>query len=62
MDYLDYFKNNKGLERFMVKAKEKYQSYGKVTGTITLDNITYEESISLTDFFARKFEEGRLIK
>ena len=62
MDYLDYFKNNKGLERFMVKAKEKYQSYGKVTGTITLDNITYEESISLTDFFARKFEEGKTYK
>lgn len=62
MNYLDYFKNNKGFERFMVKAKEKYQSYGKVTGTITLDNITYEESISLTDFFARKFEEGKTYK
>lgn len=62
MDYLDYFKNNKGFERFMVRAKEKYQSYGKVTGTITLDNITYEESISLTDFFARKFEEGKTYK
>ena len=62
MDYLDYFKNNKGFERFMVKAKEKYQSYGKVTGVITLDNITYEESISLTDFFARKFEEGKTYK
>ena len=62
MNYLDYFKNNKGFERFMVKAKEKYQSYGKVTGVITLDNITYEESISLTDFFARKFEEGKTYK
>ena len=62
MDYLDYFKNNKGFERFMVKAKEKYQSYGKVTGVITLDNITYEEAVSLTDFFARKFEEGKTYK
>ena len=62
MDYLDYFKNNKGFARFMVRAKEKYQSYGKVTGTITLDNITHEESISLTDFFARKFEEGKTYK
>ena len=62
MDYLDYFKNNKGFERFMVKAKEKYQSYGKVTGIITLDNITYEEAVSLTDFFARKFEEGKTYK
>ena len=62
MDYLDYFKNNKGFERFMVKAKEKYQSYGRVTGIITLDNITYEEAVSLTDFFARKFEEGKTYK
>lgn len=62
MDYLDYFKNNKGFERFMVKAKEKYQSYGRVTGIITLDNITYEEAVSLTDFFARKFEEGNTYK
>lgn len=62
MNYLDYFKNNRGFERFMVRAKEKYQSYGKVTGTITLYNITYEESISLTDFFARKFEEGKTYK
>ena len=62
MDYLNYFKNNKGLERFMLKAKEKYQSYGKVTGIITLDNITYEEAVSLTDFFARKFEEGKTYK
>ena len=62
MDYLDYFKNNKGFERFMVKAKEKYQSYGRVTGVIALDNITYEEAVSLTDFFARKFEEGKTYK
>ena len=62
MDYLDYFKNDKGFERFMVKAKEKYQSYGRVTGIITLDNITYEETVSLTDFFARKFEEGKTYK
>lgn len=62
MNYLDYFKNNKGFERFMVKAKEKYQSYGRVTGIITLDNITYEEAVSLTDFFARKFEEGKTYK
>ena len=62
MDYLDYFKNNKGFERFMVKAKEKYQSYGRVTGIITLDNITYEEAVGLTDFFARKFEEGKTYK
>ena len=62
MDYLDYFNNNNGLKRFMLKAKEKYQSYGKVTGVITLDNITYEEAVSLTDFFARKFEEGKTYK
>ena len=62
MDYLDYFKNNKGFERFMVKAKEKYQSYVRVTGIITLDNITYEEAVGLTDFFARKFEEGKTYK
>ena len=60
MDYLDYFKNNKGFERFMVKAKEKYQSYGRVTGIITVDNITYEEAV---DAYAKQTDTklGQLI-
>lgn len=58
MDYIKYFQNNKGLERFFLKAKDKYKSYGKVTGVIVLEHINYEETISLTDFFAKKFIEG----
>lgn len=55
MDYVQYFQNKKGFDRFFRLCLEKYKRSGKVVGVVHLLNITEEEAYTLTHFFARKF-------
>lgn len=54
MDYVEYFKTKKGFTRFFVKARDKYQKYGKVVGKIHMDNLSDEEAKTFTSFFCSK--------
>lgn len=57
MNYLDYFKNP-GFKRFIIGVKNKYQTLGRFTGIIKLENITEEEKIALEKFFGEKYNVG----
>ena len=61
-DYTKYFKNNLGFTRLLTKIYQKYQSLSKFTGSISLSNLTKEESITLSRFFGNNYQEGANIK
>ncbi len=56
--YTRYFKEQKGYDRFINKLYQKYKSLSKFSGTIKLEDITLEESITLSRFFGRTYEVG----
>ena len=56
-DYTKYFKEKKGFDRFIELLYKKYQSYGKVSGIIKLNNINKDESIALSNLFGTRYEE-----
>lgn len=58
MDYIAYFKNKKGFQRFILALKNKYETTGKFTGTIKLNNLTEEEQIDFSKFFGENFSVG----
>ena len=56
--YTEYFKSNKGFDRFIEKLYKKYQSLSKFSGTIKLNNLSLEESISLSRLFGITYKEN----
>lgn len=61
-DYTKYFKNNLGFTRLLTKIYQKYQSLSRFTGSISLSNLTKEESVTLSRFFGNNYQEGANIK
>ncbi|MGF7060445.1 TIGR02679 family protein [Brassicibacter mesophilus] len=51
----EYFKNNQGFSRIMVKIRDRYKSLGKIGGTITLDKLTIAEKEALTGFLKNNY-------
>ncbi len=51
----EYFKNNPGFSRVLIKIKDRYKSLGRVGGTVRLDNLTIEEKEALTGFLKKNY-------
>ncbi len=60
-EYTKYFKSRKAYDRFIHQMYEKYKSLSKFSGTITLRNLSLEESIFLSRLFGKSYEEGSAI-
>lgn len=58
MNVYDYFLSKKGFQRFFEECFNKYKSYGKVTGVVSLEAISAEEADTFTIFFGKIYEEG----
>lgn len=58
----EYLKSKKGLNRLFIKLKDKYISLGRYSGTITLDNITKEESTDISNLLGHRIKEGDTLK
>lgn len=56
-----YFKE-RSFDRLFKLLKQKYISLGRFSGTITLNNISKEESIDLSNFFGQTINEGSTYK
>lgn len=56
-EYTKYFKSNPGFDRFINRLYKKYQSFSKFSGTIQLDNLSKEESNSLSRLFGTTYQE-----
>lgn len=50
-----YFKSNPGFNRIFLKIRDKYQSLGKIGGTIQLQNLTQSEKEALTGFLKKNY-------
>lgn len=48
-----YFKERKGFNRLFILLKDKYISLGRFSGTVTLKNVSEEESVDLSNFFGK---------
>ena len=53
MNVYDYFLSKKGFQRFFEECFNKYKSYGKVTGVVSLEAISVEEADTFTIFFGK---------
>ena len=58
----EYFKTKEGLDRLMLKLKEKYISLSRPSGTITLSNITKVENIDISNLLGKKIEVNSTLK
>jgi len=56
-----YFKEREGFKRLLTALKEKYISLGRYKGSVKLENITEDESMTFTNFFGKKFEKGQTV-
>jgi len=54
----DYLFERKGFHRLFELLKIKYVSLGRYSGTVTLKNITEEESRDLSNFFGTRIKVG----
>lgn len=61
-DLAKYFKSKNGINRLMTGLKNKYISLSRISGTITLTNITEEESIDIGDLLGKRIEIGTDLK
>ena len=57
-----YFKERKGFDRLFKLLKQKYISLNRYSGTVTLNNITPEESKDLSNFFGKTISIGSTFK
>lgn len=57
-----YFKDRKGFDRLFKLLKQKYISLNRYSGTVTLKNITQEESRDLSNFFGKTILVGTTFK
>ncbi len=58
---LNYFKSNIGFTRFMEKTKSKYESLGKISGTIVINNPTNMERQALSGFMKKDYSRNKSI-
>ncbi len=56
-EYTKYFKNQIGFERFIKELYKKYESTGKITGTLKLTQITNEEKEAFSKLFGEDLKE-----
>ena len=54
----EYFQSHKGFARLFNLLKQKYISLNRFSGTVTLKDVTKEESIDLSNFFGKMVKEG----
>ena len=54
----DYIREKEGFHRLFELLKNKYISLGRYSGTVTLKNITEEESRDLSNFFGTRIKVG----
>lgn len=47
---VSYFKNNRGYKNIFQQMREKWRSYGKISGNIILNNPTSEEREAVKKF------------
>ena len=57
-----YVKEKEGLKRLMQKLKDKYIALSRCSGTITIDNITTNESIDISNLLGKKIIVGTNLK
>lgn len=57
-----YVKEKEGLKRLMQKLKDKYITLSRCSGTITIDNITLNESIDISNLLGKKIIVGTNLK
>lgn len=57
-----YLKSKKGLNRLMLRLKDKYQSLEKYSGVVNIDNISLQESIDLSNLLGKRVEISSNIK
>lgn len=62
MNIYDYFLSKKGFQRFFEGCFNKYKSYGKVTGIVSLETISIEEADTFTSFLGKIYKEGMTAK
>ena len=54
----EYFQSHKGFARLFNLLKQKYISLNRFSGTVTVKDVTKEESIDLSNFFGKMVKEG----
>lgn len=59
--YTEYFKKQKGFDRFINKLYLKYKSLAKFSGTIKLDNLSSDEANAMGRFFGVNYTTGESI-
>lgn len=59
-DCVKYFKENTGHKRIMVELKNKWLSYGKVTGIVTISNPDKNEIDAINSFLGRRMEDNKI--
>ena len=57
-----YLKSKKGLNRLMLRLKDKYQSLEKYSGVVNIDNISLQESIDFSNLLGKRVEISSNIK
>lgn len=62
VELANYLKSKPGLKRLMIKLKEKYISLSKPSGTITIENLTKEESYDISNLLGRRIKEKDNVK
>ena len=58
----NYLKSKVGLNRLLIKLKDKYISLGRYSGTVELEKITPQEAEDLSNFLGRTIKPNTKIK
>lgn len=58
----NYFKSKKGLDRLMIKLRDKYVSLSRISGTVVLSDITKVECVDIGNVLGKRLSEGSTIK
>ena len=59
-DCVSYFKSETGFNRVFQEIKRKYNSYGKLSGKITIKQPSIEEINALSSFFGKLMDEQKI--
>ena len=59
---VQYFKERQGFNRLFKLLRQKYISLNRFSGTVTIENISKEESHDLSLFFGKTINEGDTFK
>ncbi len=56
-DAVEFFRGEPGFHRLFLLMKKKYQSLGRIGGTVKLDGFSFEEKEALGAFFGKDFHQ-----